>query len=132
MDDVEPADGTQVNGSSVLPTNASAITPTPTSSVIDSANLSKDQSAELKTTQHSQHPAPKITVLPETQKTSSQVKVQEIRRTIGTLKFVRTADGKGYMRRQTDNLLQKAKATAAGKSVLRSKNIKKNSTAYLH
>ena len=34
------------------------------------------------------------------------------RRRIGTLKFVRTADGKGYMRRQTDNLLQKAKATA--------------------
>ena len=34
------------------------------------------------------------------------------RRKIGPLKFVRTADGKGYMRRQTDNLLQKAKATA--------------------
>ena len=37
------------------------------------------------------------------------------RRRIGTLKFVRTADGKGYMRRQTDNLLQKAKATVTGK-----------------
>ena len=34
------------------------------------------------------------------------------RRKVGPLKFIRTADGKGYMRRQTDNLLQKAKATA--------------------
>ena len=34
------------------------------------------------------------------------------RRRVGPLKFIRTADGKGYMRRQTDNLLQKAKATA--------------------
>ena len=34
------------------------------------------------------------------------------RRKVRPLNFVRTADGKGYMRRQTDNLLQKAKATA--------------------
>ena len=40
-------------------------------------------------------------------------KEQSPRRRIGTLKFVRTADGKGYIRRQTDNLLQKAKATVA-------------------
>ena len=38
--------------------------------------------------------------------------IQSSRRRVGPLKFVRTADGKGYMRRQTDNLLQKAKATA--------------------
>ena len=112
MDDVEPADGAPVNGGSVLSTNASAIRAAPMSS-IDSAVLSKQHLAGSKTIQQpAKTPAPAQT---------AQVKVKEIRRTIGTLKFVRTADGKGYMRRQTDNLLQKAKATVAGKSVLRNK-----------
>lgn len=50
--------------------------------------------------------------LPAKEAASAVVVASPPRRRIGTLKFVRTADGKGYMRRQTDNLLQKAKATA--------------------
>ena len=39
-----------------------------------------------------------------------QVKVQSaVKKGLGTLKFIRTADGKGYIRRQTDNLLKNAK-----------------------
>ena len=116
LDDVEPSDGAPLNGDSALSTNASAISAAPLGS-LHSAVLSK---------QHSPVPKPlPVQPAPKPDPVATKVKVKEIRRSIGTLKFVRTVDGKGYMRKQSDNLLQKAKATVAGKSVLRNKNKKK-------
>merc|ERR1712156_1046822 len=116
LDDVEPSDGAPLNGDSALSTNASAISAAPLGS-LHSAVLSK---------QHSPVPKPlPVQPAPKPEPVATKVKVKEIRRSIGTLKFVRTVDGKGYMRKQSDNLLQKAKATVAGKSVLRNKNKKK-------
>ena len=47
------------------------------------------------------------------------VKVQStgvaVKKGLATLKFIRTADGKGYIRRQTDNLLKNAKMSKTKK-----------------
>ena len=104
LDDVEPVDGATVNGGSTAvaefreTTTTSAVTTTAPAAV-------------------ARKPAGWSAAPPPKEFQSAVVVAPSPSRSIGTLKFVRTADGKGYRpyhRRQTDNLLQKAKATAAG------------------
>lgn len=102
LDDVEPVDGATVNGGL---TAASELTTTTTSAVTTTAPAAV-----------ARKPAGS-SAAPPREFQSAVVVAPSPKRRIGTLKFVRTADGKGYTpyhRRQTDNLLQKAKATAAG------------------
>ncbi len=93
LDDVEPTDGAtngeQTCSTTKTPSSADQSSGTPTSVTNRKPDLAPP----------ADEPPPKVAISP--------------RRKIGTLKFVRTADGKGYMRRQTDQLLQKAKATAS-------------------
>ena len=99
LDDVEPVDGATVNGGSAsagITTTTSAVTTTAPAAVAR-------KPAGLPA-------AP----LPREFQSAPVVVAPSPRRRIETLKFIRTADGKGYTRSRANNLLQKAKATAAG------------------
>ena len=99
LDDVEPVDGATVNGGSTaaagLTTTTSAVTTTAPAAV-------------------ARKPAGLPAAPPREFQSAAVVVAPSPRRRIETLKFIRTADGKGYTRSRANNLLQKAKATAAG------------------
>ena len=98
LDDVEPVDGATVNGGSTaagLTTTTSAVTTTAPAAV-------------------ARKPAGLPAAPPREFQSAAVVVAPSPRRRIETLKFIKTADGKGYIRSRANNLLQKAKATAAG------------------